>query len=145
MFKHILVTTDGSDLAGKAVEAGARLAKSFGAKITAITVTEPYHLISVDPQQVADTAVTYHEHTAQHARAALDAATRTCQMNGLECHLVQTEDENPWEAIIQTAATHGCDLIVMASRGRGGLSSLMLGSQTQKVLSHSDIPVLVYR
>ena len=145
MFKNILIPTDGSDLAAKAVEQGGLFAKEIGAKITAITVTEPLHLLSVEPSQLEYTPMEYKKHSEVHAEKVLGTVSATAKSAGVECETLHTEHEHVYQAIIEAAGYRRCDLIVMASHGRRGVSAVVLGSETPKVLTHSKIPVLVYR
>ncbi|MBV8650338.1 MAG: universal stress protein [Alphaproteobacteria bacterium] len=145
MYKHILIPTDGSELAANAVNHGIALAKSIGAKITAITTTEPFHIFSTDPKMLTDTAPIYKKHAAEFAAHALDGVAKAAKAAGVACETVHLEEGFPYEGIIKTANLKGCDLIVMASHGRRGVSAVVLGSETVKVLTHSKIPVLVYR
>ena len=141
MFKNILVPTDGSDLAAKAVEQGVLFAKDIGAKITAVTVTEPFHFLSVSPNQLEYTPIKYERHSKIHAGVVSDAA----KLAGVVCDTLHVEHEQVYQAIIEAAEARKCDLIVMASHGRRGVSAGVLGSETVKVLTHSKIPVLMYR
>ena len=145
MFKNILVPTDGSDLAAKAVEQGVLFAKEIGAKITAMTVTEPFHLLSVEPSQLEYTPIEYKKHTQAHAEKVLGSVWAAAKLAGVGCETLHSEHEHIYQAIIEASAARGCDLIVMASHGRRGVSAVVLGSETVKVLTHSKIPVLVYR
>jgi nucleotide-binding universal stress UspA family protein len=145
LFKNILVPTDGSDLAAKAVEQGVLFAKEIGAKITAVTVTEPFHLLSVEPSQLEYTPIEYQKHAKAHAEKVLGTVSATAKSAGVECQTLHTEHDQIYQAIIEAADARRCDLIVMASHGRRGVSAVVLGSETVKVLTHSKIPVLVYR
>jgi nucleotide-binding universal stress UspA family protein len=145
MYKNILIPTDGSELSDKAIRHGIALAKALGAKITAMTVTQPFHWFSIDHKMVTDMPVEYEKHARQRAEKILDAISKAACAANVECNAVHIEQEHPHDAIIKTAGSQGCDLIVMASHGRGGVSALVLGSETVKVLTHSKIPVLVYR
>jgi nucleotide-binding universal stress UspA family protein len=145
MYSNILIPTDGSELAGKAVLHGIALAKSIGAKITALTVLLPFHVFTTDAQMIEDTPAQYQARMARHAEKTLNGVAETAQTEGVSYETVHYEDEHPYRAIIQTAAARGCDLIVMASHGRRGISAIVLGSETVKVLTHSKIPVLVHR
>ncbi len=139
MYKHILVSTDGSELAMKGVEHALGLAKENTAKVTVITVSSPY------PLQSAATFDSWNDAQREHAEAALMAAQTAAQKHGLEIHAHQGVDESAAEAIVNAAVSLKCDLIVMASHGRRGISRLLLGSQTSEVVSHSPVPVLVVR
>ena len=145
MFKNILVPTDGSDLAVKAVEQGILFAKEISARITAVTVTEPFHLLSVKPSQVEYTPIEYEKHSKAHAEKVLGVVSATAKSAGVVCETLHVEHEQVYQAIIDAAEARRCDLIVMASHGRRGVSAVVLGSETVKVLTHSKIPVLVYR
>jgi nucleotide-binding universal stress UspA family protein len=145
MFKNILIATDGSDLAHKAVEHGIALAQALGATITALIVTEPFAMVAVDPEMVSDTPAVYAKHARQFADKTLTGVERAARAAGIACRTVHAEHEHPYAAIIDTAKTQGCDLILMASHGRRGIAAVVLGSQTVKVLTHSKTPVLVYR
>ena len=145
MYKSILIPTDGSELAGKAVQHGMTFAKEIGAKITVLTVTVPFHVFTLDPQVVEDTADQYKKRSQEHAAKLLDSLAKAANKAGVACQTVQVEHEHPYQAIIDAAKSKGCDLIVMASHGRRGVSALVLGSETVKVLTHTKIPVLVHR
>jgi nucleotide-binding universal stress UspA family protein len=145
VYKNILIPTDGSALAEKAVEHGVRLGKAVGAKITALTVTEPFHLFAVTPSQIEYTRASYKTHTEALAATALGAVSKAAAAAGVACETVHVEHEHVFRAIIEAAAARGCDLIAMASHGRHGVAAVVLGSETVKVLTHSTIPVLVYR
>ncbi len=144
MFKHILIATDGSELANKAVPYGLELAKLTGAKVTALTVRP--HLDDFVAEGVVIT-VTDEEKDAlkQEVDHHLDFARREAETKGVKLETMQIESGEPWKAIVEAADKTGCDLIIMASHGRRGLSALIFGSETQGVLTHCDIPVLVYR
>jgi nucleotide-binding universal stress UspA family protein len=145
MYKHILLPTDGSVLSQSAVQYGISLAKSVGAKITGITVTEPFHVFAVDTEMLTDTPESYKHRVKKRATKYLAHMKDAAADAGVNCEGVEVEHEHPYQAIIETAKGKGCDLIVMASHGRRGISAIVLGSETVKVLTHSSIPVLVYR
>jgi nucleotide-binding universal stress UspA family protein len=145
MYTHILIPTDGSELAGKAVQDGIALAKRIGAKATALTVLPPFHVLTTDTQMLEDTPAQYKVRMQAHAEKTLGAVVQAAQTSGVACEMVHVEHEHPYQAIIDTAESKGCDLIVMASHGRHGISAILLGSETVKVLTHSKIPVLVHR
>ena len=145
MYQHILIPTDGSELSKTALYEGIALAKALGAKVTAITVTTPFHILAVSPGMVTDTPERYKERTAALADQYLDVAKKIAAAAGVPCDLVHIEHEQPYQAIIETAQNRGCDAIQMASHGRRGISAIVLGSETLKVLTHSTIPVIVCR
>jgi nucleotide-binding universal stress UspA family protein len=145
MFKNILIATDGSELAWKAVEHGIALAKSIGAKVTVVTVSLPFHVFTLDPLVVEDTADQYKVRIKEHAAKLLGGIANAAKSAGVACDTIQVEHEHPYQGIIDTANSRSCDLITMASHGRRGVSALLLGSETVKVLTHSKIPVLVHR
>jgi nucleotide-binding universal stress UspA family protein len=142
MYQHVLIPTDGSELAERAVRHGLSLAKFVGANVTVIIVEErPPGWLSF--ARVAEAIAQYAEQIKQHAASALDRAANAAKQAGVPCDTIQVEDVQPYEAIIATAADRGCDLIVMASHGRSGLSAVVLGGVTNKVLTHTKVPVLV--
>jgi nucleotide-binding universal stress UspA family protein len=145
MFKNILVPTDGSDLAAKAVEQGILFAKEIGAKITVVTVTEPFHFLSVETSQLEYIPIEYEKHSKAHAEKVLGIVSASAKSAGVTCETLHMEHGQIYQAIIEAAEARKCDLIVMASHGRRGVSAVVLGSETVKVLTHSKIPVLVYR
>jgi nucleotide-binding universal stress UspA family protein len=144
MFKRILVPTDGSDITKKAVETAIGLAKSLGATLYTLSVKEPFPYSAISemqptpPQEFFDAQERIASARVKEVREAAAAASLAC-----EGHTV--EALHPWEALIEHARRHECDLIVMASHGRRGVTALLLGSETQKVLTHSKVPVLVVR
>ncbi len=110
------------------------------------TVSAPFHVFTTDLEMVLeDTAAQYQAGMQQRAEKILGAVAHLSQAAGVACETVHVEHEHPYQAIIDTAASRGCDLIVMASHGRRGISAIVLGSETVKVLTHSKIPVLVHR
>ena len=145
IYRHILIPTDGSRLSQHAIAHGVALAKSINAKVTIITVSTPFHTFSVEPEMVTDTPEQYARHTASRAAKYLNFAKDTALAAGVNCNTVHVEHDHPYQAIIDTAARGLCDLIVMASHGRRGVSAVMLGSETVKVLTHGTVPVLVVR
>jgi nucleotide-binding universal stress UspA family protein len=140
MFKNILISTDGSDLAAKAVEQGVLFAKEIGAKITAATVTEPFHLLSVEPSQLEYTLIEYEKHSKAHAEKVLGVVSAAAKSAGVVCETIHVEHEQVYQAIIDAAEASRCDLIVTASHGRRGVSAVVLSNETVKVLTHSKIP-----
>ncbi len=108
-------------------------------------MTVPFHVLSLDPQVVEDTPGQYNKQVLEHAAKILDSVARAANAAGVACETVQVEHEHPYRAIIDNAKSKSCDLIVMASHGRRGVSAIVLGSETVKVLTHSKIPILVHR
>jgi nucleotide-binding universal stress UspA family protein len=145
MFKHILIPTDGTDLSRKAVIYGMQLAKSVGARVTAISVSEPYHVASMDAVLVAETPEEHEAQTARVAERALEQVRMAAEAASVSAETLREVHDQPYRAIIDCANAYGCDLVVMASHGRRGVAALLVGSETTKVLTHSTIPVLVYR
>lgn len=145
MFKHILIPTDGSDLSRKAVLYGVQLAKAYGAKVTSLTVTDPYRAATMDTVLIPVDEGEYEEQSRLLSERAMEQVKMAADAAGVPCETVREIHDQPYRAIIDAAHALGCDLIVMASHGRRGISALLLGSETVKVLTHSTIPVLVYR
>ena len=145
MYKHILIPTDGSELSQRAIDHGAKLAKALNAKITMLTVSEPFHIFALDPTVVTGTPAEYKHRIADVTAQYLKTAKDTAAAAGVTCDGVHVEHEQPYRAIIDTASKMGCDAIVMASHGRRGISAMVLGSETVKVLTHSSTPVVVVR
>jgi nucleotide-binding universal stress UspA family protein len=145
MFKHILVPTDGSELSRDTARRAINFAKSEGARITAIYV-KPKGSIKSEGELLDPSALDHlNEGPDKRAKEYLGFIKKSCKDKGVECRLVTEESNHAYKAIIATALAGECDLIFMASHGLGGIQSLLLGSETQKVLIHSSIPVLVYR
>jgi nucleotide-binding universal stress UspA family protein len=141
MYKHILIPTDGSDLSQMAIEHGIALAKAVGARVTTLTVTEPFYAYAFEPSVVDQ----YKKHVAALATKHLDIAKNAASGSNVPCELVRLEHAYPYQAIVDAAEARGCDVIVMASHGRKGISAVVLGSETVKVLTHSPVPVVVVR
>lgn len=145
MYSNILIPTDGSELAGKAVLHGVELAKAIGAKVTILTVTLPFRILSAEAAMIEDTPADYTSRSAELAGKILGAAEAVAKEAGVPVETLQIEEDRPYQAIIDAAASKGADLIIMSSHGRKGFSALILGSETSKVLTHCKIPVLVHR
>jgi nucleotide-binding universal stress UspA family protein len=144
VFQRILVPTDGSEISQRAVATALSLAKPLGAEIFTICVKEPFPygaVAELQPTPPQDFFDAQERTAARNVRAVVDA----CDSAGIVSHATTTEGLQPWEAIIEHATKQGCDLLVMGSHGRSGLASLFLGSETQDVLRHTTIPVLVVR
>ncbi len=146
MFTHILVATDGSNLSERAIAMAVELAKALGAKVTGITVSEPFHIVGIDAvMTITDTEDVYREKCETRATDYLSVVETAAAGAGVPVAVLHQYAEHPYEAIINAAVAHGCDSICMASHGRKGIRALVLGSETIKVLTHSTIPVLVLR
>jgi nucleotide-binding universal stress UspA family protein len=148
MFKHILVSTDGSKLSGKAIRVAVRLAKSTGAKVTGVYVVPPYLPPMYGEAVMYGPVVSptkYRDMTRRAGQKALAAVEIEADTAGVGYSAAILQAQNPWEGIVRAAKARKCDLVVMASHGRRGLSGLLLGSETTKVLTHSKVPVLVCR
>lgn len=145
MFKHILLPTDGSPLSEAAVEKGIDFAKSIHARVTGLCVVPkeyPSYYDGEIPGGFKDKAAA---ECKANAKIHLSVLTRVAQGAGVACDVAIETSDQPYEAIANVAGHKGCDLIIMASHGRRGVGALLIGSETQKVLTHSRIPVLVYR
>jgi nucleotide-binding universal stress UspA family protein len=148
MFKHILIPTDGSKLAAKGMKAGVKLARALGARVTGVYVIPPYvpamygegaaYIPANAPQE-------YKKASERAAKKALATVEVEAQAARVSCATQFVTDPQPWGGILRVARSRKCDAVVMASHGRGGLGGLLLGSETQRVLAHSKIPVLVIR
>jgi nucleotide-binding universal stress UspA family protein len=145
MHRHILIPTDGSELSQEAIDYGMALAKSVNAKVTVLTVSTPFYTLVVEPGMVTDTPEQYGKRMATLAAKYLNVAKEAALAAGVSCDTMHVEHDHPYLAIIETASQKSCDLIVMASHGRRGISAIVLGSEAVKVLTHSTIPVLVFR
>ena len=148
MYANIRLSTDGSDVARKGVEHGMALAKALNAKVTVITVTDPLlvgHGVGynwIPSQEVVDS---FDAARKEHAAKVLDEARAMAEQTGIPAELLHVPNAHPATAIMETAKSRGCDLIVMASHGRRGLRKLLLGSQTSEVVVNGSVPVLVVR
>lgn len=140
MYRHILIPTDGSNLAQRGVAHGLALAKSLGAKVSVIFVVEPFSEMTGRFQEAV---ARYAELRKEQAASTLDGAAKLAREAGVACETIQVENGQPHQAIIAAAEDKGCDLIVMSSHGRSGLPMLLIGSVTNKVLAQAKIPVLV--
>jgi nucleotide-binding universal stress UspA family protein len=145
MYKHVLIPTDGSPLSEMAIRHGMALAKALGARVTALTVSLPFRAFALDPVMVSETPARYDQDCEALAKKTLAMARTEAGLAGVSCETLHVTQAQPYQAIVETAQTKGCDLICMSSHGRSGVSALVLGSETNKVLTHSKIPVLVCR
>ncbi len=147
MFKHILLPSDGSRLSNKAVKRGIEFAKKIRARVTAIHVVPEFRVVpdeSIVPLSPA-LKKRFEEEAHKRAQNMLDEIARQAKARGVRCATMSVASDLPYQQIIAAARRKKCDLIMMASHGRRGLSSLLLGSETAKVLTHSKVPVLVVR
>jgi nucleotide-binding universal stress UspA family protein len=144
MFKHVLIATDGSELAGKGVVAGLELAKKVGAKVTVVIAIEPWKSMIVGEAAFSFPLEEYEKAAAETAATVLNAAKQLADTEGVPCELLHVTNF-PAEGIVETAEAKGCDLIVLTSHGRRGLARAFLGSQATRVLTLSKVPVLVYK
>lgn len=147
MFKHILVPTDGSPLSFDTAKRAVTFAREAGARITFFFAEPDYPVAFYGEGALIDptTPEKFAEIAAQQAREILAKVEALAREAGVECECTARVSDVPYQAIIDAASEAGCDLIFMASHGRRGITGLLLGSETQKVLTHSTIPVLVYR
>jgi nucleotide-binding universal stress UspA family protein len=145
MFKHILIATDGSELAERAAAQGFALAKALDAKVTAVTVSEPWAAVVSGEAAFGFPPDDYEKGAAEAAQAVLGRVAELAKAAGVACTAVHVKDHFPDEGIVGAAKEKGCDLIVMASHGRRGFAKLLLGSVATRVLTLSPVPVLVCR
>jgi nucleotide-binding universal stress UspA family protein len=145
MFKHVLIATDGSERSDRAIELGVDLARATGAKVTAVMATWPIPPIWVEGTGPAMHNEELEQNARDYAKRRLAIAVEVSRAAGVACETIHVVEAHPYEAIVRTAQSNACDLIVMASHGRSGASAVLLGSETQKVLAHTKLPVLVCR
>ncbi|HEY0232944.1 MAG TPA: universal stress protein [Dokdonella sp.] len=145
MFKHLLIATDGTGLSRSAVDKGMVLARELGARVTVLHVVPEFRRTAYQVEMLDETHDQFLVRSEARAEAILHEVRTRAKQAGVECDARFAIDDQPYSAIINTAAKTGCDLIVMASHGAKGLQGLLLGSETQKVLVHCAMPVLVYR
>ncbi|HEX9391206.1 MAG TPA: universal stress protein [Usitatibacteraceae bacterium] len=147
MYKHLLVPVDGSKFSLKALDVAGGLAASIGAKLSVVTVSPPYPMIVTGDGYMLDlnTPSQWEASTTQNAEKIRTTVEKRAKARGLKVNFTAITTDNPYEGIIKTAVKKKCDLIVMASHGRRGLSAILLGSETTKVLTHTKLPVLVCR
>ena len=147
MFKHILIPTDGSDVAAKAIKAGVALAKEMGASVTGFYAIEPppTHVYGEGYLAERQLVVELERRAQEVAQASVDQVTTAAKSAGVPCDTAISKSVVPYKGIIDAAQKNNCDVVFMASNGHKGFTGLILGSVTQKVLTHSKIPVLVFR
>ncbi|NML13990.1 universal stress protein [Azohydromonas caseinilytica] len=144
MYKRILVPTDGSEITAKAVRQAIDLAKLTGAELVTLSAKEPFPYGAISEMQPTPPQE-FFDAQDRIANQRVSGVLEAAQASGVSCKALTIEALHPWEAICEQAQSLGCDLIVMASHGRRGVAALLLGSETQKVLTHATIPVLVVR
>lgn len=145
MFTHLLLPTDGSPLSEMAIRNAVELAKSIHAKVTGFYVMPRFHLFTYRTEMLEETKEQYARDSRAHAHKYLAAIETAANEAGVPCETAYTTSDHPYEAIVKAAEERHCDLIAMASHGRKGVQGIVLGSETNKVLTHTRIPVLVYR
>lgn len=145
MFTNILLPIDGSEISEKAVRSGVKFAKAIGARVTAFHVIPEFHTSDYAMELFENSRGESVKRGKARATALLRFVQKTANAAGVDCDFFSANGDDPSKEIIKAAERVGCDLIIMASHGRRGVEGLLLGSQTQKVLTHSHIPVLVFR
>ncbi len=145
MYKKILVATDGSTVAEAAVDHAVALAKALGAKLTAVTVTEPFEAVAFTDGLNVINAADYKKQCQEHAKRILDTVVQRADAAGVACDVLHQDNHWPYAGIIAAAEASGTDFIVIGSHGRRGLEGFLLGSQATKLLTHTKIPTLVVR
>ncbi len=147
MFKHVLLPTDGSPVARKAIKAGIELAKELGAKVTAYYAIDTVQPYIYTEGYIIDAALLkeFDKRAREHGAKYLAEVEQAAKAAGVACQTLMTRPDTAYQGIVAAAKKQKCDVIFMASHGRGEIGTLLLGSVTQKVLAHSKIPVLVYR
>ena len=145
MFKHILLPTDGSELSEKAINEGIRLAKKLDAKVTGVCIILEQHPFFYETEIPEEALKQIAKQSKEAAETYLSVIQKKAKEAGVACEVVFKVTDYIYETIIRVAEQKGCDLIMMASHGRRGVRAFIIGSETQKVLTHSKIPVLVYR
>ena len=145
MFKHLLLPTDGSEASQATLLEGVRLAKELNARITGISVVPEFHVLTFNTMMIEDTREVFIAESRSQALKYLAVLNQAANESGVPCETEVVLGDHPYAAILQACESKGCDLIVMASHGRRGVQALLIGSETQKVLTHSKVPVLVYR
>ncbi|MBB6013992.1 MULTISPECIES: universal stress protein [Aquamicrobium] len=148
MYRHILIATDGSELAARGIEQGLALAGPLGAKVTVLSVSQPLDTAAARAAAIggiADPIGRYDQQIDEEMKNRFRSIEERAAEHGVEVDLLHEIDDHPAEAIVRTAKLKSCDLIVMSSHGRRGAARLILGSQTSEVLAHTTLPVLVVR
>ncbi len=144
MFKHLLLPTDGSQLSEVAIQKGIQFAKSIGARVTGFYAIPEFRVFTYRTEMLEDTREEFAKNSRGEAEAYLAVIEKAAKQAGVTCDTASATGDQAYQSIIKIAEGKGCDLIMMASHGRRGVQGLLIGSETQKVLTHSRIPVLVY-
>ncbi|MGF1621272.1 MAG: universal stress protein [Rhodomicrobiaceae bacterium] len=145
MYKNILIATDGTELSEKAIKHGVGLAGAVNGEVTIVTVTEPWDAVIVGEVAMVVPPEKYDETAEANARSILSKAKDIADRAGVTVYTMHMKDRHAADGIIEAATERGADLIVMASHGRRGLSRLVLGSEANEVVTHSQVPVLIIR
>lgn len=145
MFKHILIPTDGTEASKNAIQNCIVFAKEIGARVTGLHVIPEFHIFTYQPEMLEDTRQQFAKDAMAQAKKYLTDIEDMAKKAGVPCDTIYMVNDQPYEVIIKIAEEKKCDLITMASHGRKGFKGFLLGSETQKVLTHSQIPVLVLR
>lgn len=145
MFRHLLLATDGSAASEQAIGKCMQFARESGARVTGFYAMPDFHVFTYQAEMLEDTREEFRKDCEEMARKYLAVIESAARDAGVPCDVAHSSSDHPFQAIIDAANVHQCDLIVMASHGRKGIAGLLLGSETQKVLTHSSIPVLVFR
>ena len=147
MFKHVLLPTDGSKVSRKEIRAGIRLAKGLGARVTAYYAIDAMPAYSYADGYLLNATLTkeFDKRARERGEKVLAEVVKAARAAGVRCRTYISKPATAYQGIVAAAKSQRCDVILMASHGRGGLGTLLLGSVTQKVLAHSRKPVLVYR
>ena len=145
MFKHILLPTDGTPLSESAVRKGITLARDHGARVTGVHVSPQFRVLTYRTDMLEETRDEYERDSRAHAERYLKFIADAAREQGVACQTLRETSDDVSTTLLEVARSHGCDLIAMASHGRRGLSGVLLGSETQRVLTHSSVPVLVWR
>ncbi len=142
MYKHMIIPTDGTEAGTRAVEQGLDLARAIGAKVTILTVLQPFHTFTFVADALTETAEVHQQHLEEHVQAD-NRLEEKVRASGVDCTHIRAEHDHLNEAVRRTAEAQGCDLVVMPAHERYGLLGRSLDSETVKLLSHSRLPVLV--
>lgn len=145
MYTHLLLATDGSEVADRAIEHALGLANAVGARVTALTISPPWSALAYGVVQGLGSHEAYDKAAEDRAAKLLGAVSSKAAKLGVPCDTLHLVEINPYQAILATAVSRKCDLIVVGAHGRRGVERLLIGSETAKLLSHATCPVLVWR